>query len=155
MVPVRRQAIIWINDGLVYWIKSASLGLSELYSSRYRHRYGVKLFPEPMMIQFTDTSKAEWRIYALVNLGILETNFDRGPHSIRQLRHPLLCQASKPIGHDPSVKNRLAAAVWVSHTEVRKRWRATAWCGKSKFTISSGRLKNGSLCHPDDIITLS
>ena len=38
---------------------------------------------------------------------------------------------------------------------VRKRWRATAWCGKSKFTISSGWLKNGSLCHPDDIITLS
>ena len=26
---------------------------------------------------------------------------------------------------------------------------------KSKFTISSGWLKNGSLCHPDDIITLS
>ena len=38
---------------------------------------------------------------------------------------------------------------------VRKRWRATAWCGKSKFAISSGWLKNGSLCHPDDIITLS
>ena len=38
---------------------------------------------------------------------------------------------------------------------LRKRWRATAWCGKSKFTISSGWLKNGSLCHPDDIITLS
>ena len=38
---------------------------------------------------------------------------------------------------------------------VRKRWRATAWCGKSKFTISSGWLTNGSLCHPDDIITLS
>ena len=38
---------------------------------------------------------------------------------------------------------------------LRKRWRATAWCGKSKFTISSGWLTNGSLCHPDDIITLS
>ena len=39
--------------------------------------------------------------------------------------------------------------------EVRKRWRATAWCGKSKFAISSGWLTNGSLCHPDDITTLS
>ena len=39
--------------------------------------------------------------------------------------------------------------------KLRKRWRATAWCGKSKFAISSGWLKNGSLCHPDDIITLS
>ena len=38
---------------------------------------------------------------------------------------------------------------------VRKRWRATAWCGKSKFAISSGWLTNGSLCHPDDITALS
>ena len=38
---------------------------------------------------------------------------------------------------------------------IRKRWRATAWCGKSKFAISSGWLKNGGVCHPDDIITLS
>ena len=37
---------------------------------------------------------------------------------------------------------------------VRKRWRATAWCGKSKFAISSGWLKTGSVSHPDDIITL-
>ena len=38
---------------------------------------------------------------------------------------------------------------------LRKRWRATACCGKSKFAISSGWLKSGSVCHPDDIITLS
>ena len=37
---------------------------------------------------------------------------------------------------------------------VRKRWRATACCGKSKFAISSGWLKKGSVSHPDDIITL-
>ena len=37
---------------------------------------------------------------------------------------------------------------------VRKRWRATACCGKSKFAISSGWLTKGSVCHPDDIITL-
>ena len=55
----------------------------------------------------------------------------------------------------------LSRAGWVilSHGrgnhKLRKRWRATAWCGKSKFTISSGWLTNGSLCHPDDIITLS
>ena len=39
--------------------------------------------------------------------------------------------------------------------KLRKRWRATAWCGKSKFAISSGWLTNGSLCHPDDITALS
>ena len=39
--------------------------------------------------------------------------------------------------------------------ELRKRWRATTWCGKSKFAISSGWLSNGSGCHPDDIKTLS
>ena len=39
--------------------------------------------------------------------------------------------------------------------QLRKRWRATAWCGKLKFPISSGWLTNGSLCHPDDIITFS
>ena len=43
---------------------------------------------------------------------------------------------------------------WLSITCVRKRWRATAWCGKSKFAISSGWLKTGSVSHPDDIITL-
>ena len=37
---------------------------------------------------------------------------------------------------------------------LRKRWRATACCGKSKFAISSGWLKKGSVSHPDDIITL-
>ena len=37
---------------------------------------------------------------------------------------------------------------------LRKRRRATAWCGKSKFAISSGWLKKGSVSHPDDIITL-
>ena len=30
MAPVRRQAIIWINDDLVYWCKYTSLGLNEL-----------------------------------------------------------------------------------------------------------------------------
>ena len=30
MVPSRRQAIIWTNDGLVYWRIYASLRLSEL-----------------------------------------------------------------------------------------------------------------------------
>ena len=29
-MPNSRQAIIWTNDGLVYWHKYASLGLSEL-----------------------------------------------------------------------------------------------------------------------------
>ena len=38
---------------------------------------------------------------------------------------------------------------------VRKRWRATTCCEKSKFAISSGWLKNGSVCHLDDMITLS
>ena len=28
---MRRQAIIWINDGLIYWRIDASLGLIELY----------------------------------------------------------------------------------------------------------------------------
>ena len=37
---------------------------------------------------------------------------------------------------------------------IRKRWRATACCGKSKLAISSGWLKKGSVSHPDDIITL-
>ena len=39
--------------------------------------------------------------------------------------------------------------------KLRKRWRATAYCGKSKFAISSGWLKSGSVCHPDDMITSS
>ena len=39
--------------------------------------------------------------------------------------------------------------------QLRKRWRAAACCGKLKFAISSGWLKNGSVCHPDNIITLS
>ena len=30
----------------------------------------------------------------------------------RQLRHPLLCRVSKPLGHDPSVNNGLALAIW-------------------------------------------
>ena len=30
LAPVRRQAIIWTNDGLVYWRVYASLGLNEL-----------------------------------------------------------------------------------------------------------------------------
>ena len=30
LAPVRRQAIIWTNDGLVYWRTYAPLGLSEL-----------------------------------------------------------------------------------------------------------------------------
>ena len=38
---------------------------------------------------------------------------------------------------------------------LRKRWRATVWCGKSKYAISSGWLKEGSASHPDDIITLA
>ena len=36
-----------------------------------------------------------------------------------------------------------------------KRWRATVCCEKSKFAISSRWLKNGSACHPVDIMTLS
>ena len=43
----------------------------------------------------------------------------------------------------------------LSSTDVRKRRRATACCEKSKFAISSGWLKNGSVGHPGDIITLS
>ena len=38
---------------------------------------------------------------------------------------------------------------------IRKRWRATACFEKWKFAFSSGWLKNGTLCHPGDIITLS
>ena len=34
---------------------------------------------------------------------------------------------------------------------IRKHWRATACCGKSKFAIPSGWLKNWSVCHPDDL----
>ena len=30
LMPNKRQAIIWINDSLTYWLKYASLGLSEL-----------------------------------------------------------------------------------------------------------------------------
>ena len=55
-------------------------------------------------------------------------------------------------------KNCILIQIHIVHSmfiKLRKRWRATAWCGKSKFTISSGWLTNGSLCHPDDIITLS
>ena len=40
------------------------------------------------------------------------------------------------------------------HLILRKHWRATAWCGKSKFSISSGWLKKGSVSHPHDMITL-
>ena len=42
--PGRRQAIIWTNDGIVYWRSYASLGLNEfVLSLRWRHneRYGV------------------------------------------------------------------------------------------------------------------
>ena len=35
LAPVRRQAIIWTNDGLVYWHKHASLGLNELRPKPY------------------------------------------------------------------------------------------------------------------------
>ena len=42
----------------------------------------------------------------------------------------------------------------VDGSRLQKRWRATAWCGKSKFAISCGWLKIGSVSHPDDIITL-
>ena len=38
--------------------------------------------------------------------------------------------------------------------KLRKRWRATACCGKSKFAIASRWLKKGSVSHPGDTITL-
>ena len=46
---------------------------------------------------------------------------------------------------------------WLSELTVfvRKHWRAAACCEISKFAISSRWLKNGRVCHPDDIITLS
>ena len=37
---------------------------------------------------------------------------------------------------------------------VQKHWRATTCCEKSKFAISSAWLKSGSVCYPDDLITL-
>ena len=30
LAPIKRQAVIWTNDGLVYWRKYASLGLNKL-----------------------------------------------------------------------------------------------------------------------------
>ena len=35
--------------------------------------------------------------------------------------------------------------------KIRKRWRTTACCGKSKFAISSGWLMGIAVCHPDDL----
>ena len=40
-------------------------------------------------------------------------------------------------------------------TEVRKLWRATTCCGKSKFAIPPRWLQKGNVSHPDDTITLS
>ena len=35
LAPIRRQAIIWSNDGLVYWCICASLGLNKLTMTMY------------------------------------------------------------------------------------------------------------------------
>ena len=43
LAPTRRQAIIWTNDGLVWWCIYASLGLNEL-SSQTNVSLNVKLF---------------------------------------------------------------------------------------------------------------
>ena len=34
LTPIRRQAIIWVNDDLDYWRIYASIGLHELNSSK-------------------------------------------------------------------------------------------------------------------------
>ena len=42
LTPVRRQAIIWINDGPVYWHIYASLGLTELNTNlKITHFYEI------------------------------------------------------------------------------------------------------------------
>ena len=44
-VPVRQQAIIWTNDGLVYWCIYASLGLNELSNAEeYQLSYGYSSY---------------------------------------------------------------------------------------------------------------
>ena len=61
-----------------------------------------------------------------------------------------------PISETIDIQNN-SRQLWdtpFAYLMLRKRWRATAWCGKSKFAISSGWLKTGSVSHPDDIITL-
>ena len=42
----------------------------------------------------------------------------------KQLPHPQLCQVSKPLGYDPSVKNGLALAIWyhTPGTTTRRLW---------------------------------
>ena len=49
---------------------------------------------------------------------------------------------------------KLTPSIQLQGLCLRKRWRATACCGKSKFAISSRWLNIGSVSHPDDIITL-
>ena len=39
--------------------------------------------------------------------------------------------------------------------QLRKHGGAAACCGKSKFAISSGWVKNRSVCHPDDNIVIT
>ena len=43
----------------------------------------------------------------------------------RQFRHPLLCQVTKPLDHNPSVKNGLAL-IWYHATGTTTRW---LWAG--------------------------
>ena len=43
---------------------------------------------------------------------VLDANGElQAPESHRQLCHALFCRASQPLGHDPSIKNRLVLAV--------------------------------------------
>ena len=81
-----------------------------------------------------------------------------------------LCKGNSPVTDDfpaQRASNAENVSIWWRHSVVlsvwgywknpilRKRWRTTACCGKSKFVISSGWLTKGSVSHPDDIITLS
>ena len=111
---------------------------------------------DPDMHHGTCMTHAPWCMPGSLTSGFLWSWWrrKRSRHS-RRMRNPWFYVSGKRPMTPKSSYPLWPTFIQVVSYMVRKRWRATAWCGKSKFAISSGWLTNGSLCHPDDITTLS
>ena len=148
----------------VYWTKKKRTCFNGLTFCITRQSGTGKLHPSQEALFIFSTLFA----YALdhietVRHGLLFSNWPRmGRFHLRGLVKPriwtsvITCKLDivfQCATHNNSVVETSPTRDW-DHL-VRKRWRATACCGKSKFAISSGWLKGGSVCHPDDIIALS
>ena len=72
LVPVRQQAIIWTNDGLVYWHKYVSLGLNEL---------------NPLTLFFISINKRSWDVQ---NVMYCTNNSRRGELQVKVINMGLM-----------------------------------------------------------------